>query len=328
MSAPAAATPFVLLTGFLGAGKTTVLNRALAVSRHRRLAVIVNELGRIDVDGKLLRARSGDVLELVGGCVCHEVQTQEQLWRAVDEILDRAAADLVVLETTGIAEPAAIVAGLDELPAARRRVELRGVITVVDATAGLGQLERHPEARAQVLAADRLLLSKLDLAAPSDVVALHAALGALNAGAERAAFPPDEAGSLALAAWLEEPGASGASPAGARARGLAGAPHAHGQLVAAAIADDHPLLAEPLLALCRGLGPALVRAKGFVRVAGAAGPGFLERAGNQLSLSFGADWPAGAPRRTELVLIGEGLDPAAVQRQVWACRARGEAGGP
>jgi G3E family GTPase len=104
------------------------------------------------------------------------------------------------------------------------------------------------------------------------------------------------------------------------------APHAHGQLVAAAFVEEAPLLAEPLLALCRGLGAALVRAKGFVHLAGEPRRGFLERAGERLSLRLGEPWPAG-PRRTELVLIGEGLDPEALQRQLWACRVSPRDGG-
>ncbi|HEY0707336.1 MAG TPA: GTP-binding protein, partial [Polyangia bacterium] len=71
--------PLVIVTGFLGAGKTTLLNRVLGAQHHKRLAVIVNELGRIDIDGRLLRARAGDVVELAGGCVCHELRTMDEL---------------------------------------------------------------------------------------------------------------------------------------------------------------------------------------------------------------------------------------------------------
>src|SRR4029450_4649770 len=95
--------PLVILTGFLGAGKTTVLNRVLSAQHHRRVAVIVNELGRtgvdgrlrkgraggsgiqrgrLDVDARLLKARAGDMVELAGGCVCHEVRTMDELWDA------------------------------------------------------------------------------------------------------------------------------------------------------------------------------------------------------------------------------------------------------
>ena len=98
--------------------------------------------------------------------------------------------------------------------------------------------------------------------------------------------------------------------------------HSHSQLAAIAFSDTGALLAEPMLAVVDKLGAALVRAKGFVHVAGEPRRGFLERAGTRTSLSFGEPWGADAPR-TDLVLIGEGLDAAALQRQLWACRAAG-----
>jgi len=302
--------PLVILTGFLGAGKTTVLNRVLAAQHHRRVAVIVNELGRIDIDGKLLRGRAGDVVELAGGCVCHEVRTQEELWGALDEVIARGRPERVVLETTGIAEPQAILDGLAALAAERVRVRATSVVTVIDADAGAAQLERYSEARAQVEVADRLLLTKLDLAPADRLADLHRALDGLNPRCERAAFPPEATADLVP--WLLDQEAPARAPKGVR-------PHAHGQLVAVAFADEVPLLAEPLLALCGRLGPGLVRVKGFVHLVGEDRRGFLERAGNVTELRFEGAWPG--PRRSELVFIGEGLDPGALRRQLWGCRA-------
>jgi G3E family GTPase len=310
--------PLVIVSGFLGAGKTTVLNRILGVPPRFRLAVVVNELGRIDVDGKLLRARHGDVIELPGGCVCHEVRTQQELWTALEEVLERARPDRLLLETTGIAEPQAIVDGLDALGGRDPAVVVSAVVTVVDAEAGLEQLERHSEARAQVAMADRMLLSKLDRTGPERLAALHRALDALNADAERAAFPAGDDGARELYGWLLDGG--GTRPI----RAVAPTPHAHGQLVAAAFADEHPLVGEPLLALCNRLGEALVRVKGFVHLAGEDRRGFLERAGSSTTLRLGDPWPSG-PRRTELVFIGEGLDPAALRRELLACGVGAEA---
>jgi G3E family GTPase len=324
-----APVPLVLLTGFLGAGKTTILNRVLAFERHRRLGVIVNELGRIDIDGKLLKARSGDVIELVGGCVCHQVRTQEELWSAVAETIDRARPDVILLETTGIAEPEPILEAFEALPAAERRVFPSAVITVVDSEAALEQLDRHGEARRQVRAADGLLLTKLDLVGADQLLAVHRTLERMNPGAERASFPATDEGTGELVSWLL---AVRRAPAPADAAGgaaVAGDPHHHhphhhdhGQLVAVGYTDEAPLLAEPLLGFCRRLGPALVRAKGWVHVAGETRRGFLERAGHQLALRFEEPWPPG-PRRTELVFIGEGLDAGAVRRQLWSCRVNG-----
>jgi G3E family GTPase len=307
--------PLLLLTGFLGAGKTTTLNRVLTRQHRRRIGVIVNELGRIDIDTRLIKARAGDVMELVGGCVCHEVRLQSELWAAIDEVVRRSRAELVLLETTGIAEPWSILDGLEALPAGEAPATAAGVICVVDAEAGGGQLERHEEARAQVEAADRILLTKLDLATPEQVVALHRALAQRNPAAERVSFPETEAGAAELVPWLLDTGAR------ARAsRPYAHEPHRHGQLAAVAFSEEAPLLAEPLLDVVGKLGAALVRAKGFVNLAGESRRGFLERAGARTSLRLGEPW-GDDPRRTELVLIGEGLDSSALRRQLWACRA-------
>ena len=307
--------PLVILTGFLGAGKTTALNRVLGTQHHRRVGVIINELGRIDIDTRLIKSRAGDVMELAGGCVCHEVRVQSELWAAIAEVARRGRPDVVVLETTGIAEPWSILDGLealgDEAPAIPA-----AVVCVVDAEAGAGQLARHEEARAQVEAADRVLLTKLDLAPADAVVALHREIGRRNPAAERASFPPGDDATAEMVTWLLD---ARRAPSGARPR-HAHEPHAHSQLAAVAYADAAPLLAEPLLAVVDRLGAALVRAKGFVHVAGEPRRGFLERAGLRTEMRFGEPW-GDAPRSTELVFIGEGLDAGTIRRQIWACRA-------
>jgi G3E family GTPase len=315
VSNPDGRLPLVLLTGFLGAGKTTILNRVLGAQHQRRVGVIINELGRIDIDTRLIKSRAGDVMELAGGCVCHEVRVQSELWAAIAEVARRARPDVVLIETTGIAEPWSILDGLEALGAAAPATAA-GVVCVVDAEAGGGQLARHEEARAQVEAADRILLSKLDLAAPDAVVALHKELARRNPSAERAGFPDTETATAELVPWLLDVRASG------RPAQAAHGPHSHGQLTAVAYSDPAPLLAEPLLDVIERLGPALVRAKGFVHVAGDPRRGFLERAGLHTELRFTEAWGTAAPR-SEIVLIGEGLDSGAIHRQLWACRASG-----
>jgi G3E family GTPase len=315
--------PLLLLTGFLGAGKTTTLNRVLTRQHRRRIGVIVNELGRIDIDTRLIKARAGDVMELAGGCVCHEVRVQSELWAAIDEVVRRSRAELVLLETTGIAEPWSILDGLEALPPGQAPAVGAGVICVVDAEVGAAQLQRHEEARAQVEAADRILLTKLDLATSEQVLALHRALAQRNPSAERASFPDTEEGAAALVPWLLETRAGARAPraaAHAHAGGHARHAHVHGQLGAVALTADEPLLAEPLLEIVERLGPTLVRAKGFVSLAGEERRAFLERAGARTTLRLGEPWGVG-PRRTELVLIGEGLDADSLRRQLWACRA-------
>ena len=216
--------PLVLLTGFLGAGKTTTLNRVLGRQQRLRVGVIINELGRIDIDTRLIKSRAGDVMELAGGCVCHEVRVQSELWAAIDEVNRRSRPDVVLLETTGIAEPWSILSGLEDLGDAAPAVAA-GVVCVVDAEAGGGQLARHEEARAQVEAADRILLTKLDLAPADAVVALHRELARRNPAAERASFPDGDEGDRRAGAL-----AARRARRAARASRADRHAHAHGQL--------------------------------------------------------------------------------------------------
>ena len=352
-----ARVPFTILTGWLGAGKTTALNRMLAAPGGRRIAVLVNELGRISIDTQLIIGRGGDVLELAGGCVCCKVDIKNDLWDGIADIVNRSAPDQIVLETTGIAEPAAILDGLVRVPeAVRERILPAGVVCVVDAEAAGAAIESREEAREQAASADRVLLSKLDRATAAAVRACHARLDELAPAAERAGFPGDDAGARAMTAWVVEPrplrawtqrrhghedgdgeggeggGGSGGGSGGGHGGGGVGhgggghRPHRHpGQLTAVAFTDDAPLVGERVLAVVEALGDRLVRAKGFVHLAGDDRRGFVERAGVRTELSHREPW-GDAPRRTELVLIGDGLDEAALSRALWACRAAGGQG--
>jgi hypothetical protein len=125
----------------------------------------------------------------------------------------------------------------------------------------------------------------------------------------------------ALVPWLLAESGEQRGAARDGARGHAHGPHAHGQLAAVAFSDAEPLLAEPLMQVVERLGASLVRAKGFVNVAGEPRRGFLERAGARTELRFESPWGGETPR-TEIVFIGEGLDGDALRRQLWACRAR------
>jgi len=318
-----ARVPFTILTGWLGAGKTTALNRMLAAQHGKRIAVLVNELGRISIDTQLILGRGGDVLELAGGCVCCKVDIKNDLWDGIGDIVARSSPDAVVLETTGIAEPAAILDGLVRVPdAVRDRILPAGVICVVDAETGGAAIERRDEARAQAASADRVLLAKLDVATGDAVRRTHAVLDAIAPDAERAGFPAGDAGARAMTAWVIEP---------RKLRAWSERHHDHdhdhgrghhhaGQLVAVSFCDDAPLVGERVLACLEALGDRLVRAKGFVHLAGDVRRGFVERAGLRTELRHAGDW-GDAPRCTELVLIGDDLDEAAIQRALWACRA-------
>jgi G3E family GTPase len=316
--------PFTILTGWLGAGKTTALNRMLGAQHGKRIAVLVNELGRISIDTQLIIGRGGDVLELAGGCVCCKVDIKNDLWDGIGDIVARSAPDHVVLETTGIAEPAAILDGLVRVPdKVRDRILPAGVVCVVDAETGASALTTREEAREQAIAADRILLAKLDVATPAAVRATHAILDQLAPHAERAAFPADDAGARAMTAWVVEPRKLRAwSQPKRHDHDHADHDHAHAhgnQIVAVSHVDDTPLVGDRVLAVLHALGDKLLRAKGNVQLADDPRRGFLEKAGVRTELTHHEDWTR--TPTTELVLIGDALDEGAIRRALWACRA-------
>lgn len=326
--------PFTILTGWLGAGKTSALNRVLASPDNAKIAVLVNELGRISIDTKLIVGGGGDVLELAGGCVCCKVDINNDLWEGIADVVARSRPDHVVLETTGIAEPGVILDSLmaaspiagdiaskrtAEQAAARECIVPAGVVCVVDADTGAEALETREEAAAQAATADRILISKLDIADADLVRRTHTRLDAHASHAERASFPIGEIGSRALTRWLLErrPIRVGDGSFDAKSE------HRHSkQLTALTFCDDVPLVADRVLAVVESLGARLVRAKGFVDVAGDERRGFIERAGARTALTMGQPW-GDAPRRSEVVLIGDDLDESALRRALWACRAGG-----
>jgi len=186
MTAPSLATqiPVVVVTGFLGAGKTTLLQKLVRRPELRGTAVIINEFGEIGLDHDLLEVGDETVVELDGGCLCCTVRSD-----LTDTLRDlhgrhvRGRIDLerVVVETTGLADPAPILATLLGDVYAAHYFRLASVVTLVDAVNGLATLDAHREAARQVAVADRLVLTKVDMA--PEVGPLWMALRRLNPAA-------------------------------------------------------------------------------------------------------------------------------------------------
>jgi G3E family GTPase len=179
--------PVTLLTGFLGSGKTTVLNHILKQPGMADTAVIVNEFGEIGLDHLLVESATDDIVLLNSGCLCCTVRGDfaETL---LNLFVGRASGKVphfvrVVIETTGLADPAPILHTLISDPLVAARYSLDGVVTTIDAVNGAGTLDRQPEAVKQAAVADRLLVSKADLAEPRAITALLARLAALNPSA-------------------------------------------------------------------------------------------------------------------------------------------------
>jgi G3E family GTPase len=179
--------PVTLLTGFLGSGKTTVLNHVLKQPGMAATAVIVNEFGEIGLDHLLVERASDEVMLLNSGCLCCTVRSD-----IVDTLTNLFVARVkgevpyfarAVIETTGLADPAPILQTLMTDPLIAARYALDGVVATVDAVNGSGTFDRQPEAVKQAAVADRLLLTKSDLAEPGGVATVTSRLAALNPSA-------------------------------------------------------------------------------------------------------------------------------------------------
>ena len=167
-------TPITVITGPLGSGKTTLLRHILA-TRPAKIAIVMNEFGEIAIDSKVVEGKNVRITELGGGCVCCSLIGEFE--SAVNEIIQRVEPDIIVVETTGLAEPEALVFNIQEaLPQCR----LDGVVSVIDAD----MLVRFPEfghtTRLQIEGADILLLNKIDLGEPRQIEPLEMKLRELN----------------------------------------------------------------------------------------------------------------------------------------------------
>ena len=177
------ATPVCVITGFLGSGKTTLLSRLLRDPAFERTAVIINEFGAVGLDHLLVESSDEQILMLEGGCVCCTVRGD--LVRTAGDLLERRAAgtvtpfERIVIETTGLADPAPILHALMTDPDIAERLRLESVIATVDAAAGTATLDAHPQSVKQAALADCIVLTKTDLSDPA-ANGLAARLRALN----------------------------------------------------------------------------------------------------------------------------------------------------
>ncbi|WP_313196283.1 GTP-binding protein [Shinella zoogloeoides] len=203
--------PVSVLTGFLGAGKTTLLNRLLKDPTLTDTAVIINEFGEVGIDHLLVEQSGDGIIELSDGCLCCTIRGE--LVDTLADLMDRMQTGRIqplkriVIETTGLADPAPVLQAVMGNPVLSQSFSLDGVITVVDAVNGLSTLANHPEAVKQVAVADRVLISKTSLADAETLAAVRREITALNPRAAVADVDtPGLAGPDLLANGLYDPG--------------------------------------------------------------------------------------------------------------------------
>ena len=313
--------PVTVLTGYLGAGKTTLLNRILSENHGQRYAVIVNEFGEIGIDNDLIVAADEEVFEMNNGCICCTVRGD--LIRIIEGLMKRRGKfDAIIIETTGLADPAPVAQTffVDDDVSARARLD--AIVTMVDAKHVIARLADSHEAEEQIAFADVIILNKVDLVSAQELGEVRGRIGAINNQAKlfetTNATVPLEAilglGAFDLARILEiEPGFLGEDD------------HVHDDSitsvsVSAQAALDPKLFGPWLDTLTQRQGKDILRLKGIIAFQGE--PKRFAVQGVHMLVSTDMqdrEWQIGEARTSRMVFIGRNLDQAALASGFAAC---------
>ena len=319
--------PVTVLTGYLGAGKTTLIKRILQGGAGAGFAVIVNEFGDIGIDGDLIKTGKEELIELSNGCVCCVVRGD--LIRTLRTLLDRPKPlRHILIETTGLANPSPIIQTfhIDQIIQARCRLD--SVITVVDAIHMAEQIRTHADAVDQIAFADLILLNKSGGLSPNELKAARATLRELNPIAHiqntnRCEIDPQPLLSrhgfdLAL---VEERLGQFVEPSHNHA-------HAHiekDQISSLSFTCETPMhadhLSDWLEALLAVHGPDILRTKGIISVINDDRKLVIQAVNMMLEGDFLGSWGPDAPRQSRLVFIGRNLNKADLETGFLNCRA-------
>ena len=314
--------PVTVLTGYLGAGKTTLLNRILSENHGHKYAVVINEFGELGVDNDLVVDSDEEVFEMNNGCICCTVRGD--LIRIVGGLMKRRDKfDGIIIETTGLANPAPVAQTFFVDEGVRARAKLDAIVTVVDAKHLPQRLIDSHEAADQIAFADVIVLNKTDLVTPEELAAVEAQIRAINRFAvihhtTRAAVP--------IEAVLNQ-GAFSLD------RVLANDPdfltddeHEHNDDVSSMSFElDKPIDPERFNAWIGALlaekGQDLLRTKGILDYAGEDRRFAFQAVHMIADGDFIGPWKAGEPRRSRLVFIGRNLNRPQLRRGFESCQA-------
>ncbi|MEQ8348646.1 MAG: GTP-binding protein [Sneathiellaceae bacterium] len=339
------ATPIAVtvLTGYLGSGKTTLLRQLLEQEGSGRIAVLINEFGEISLDDLMVRDVVGSNVVLQNGCICCSVRSELQA--GLRDLLDSMSRgtipefDRVLVETTGLADPVPIVQTLVADPMLRHRLRLAHLVSTVDALNGVGQLTSQDEALRQAATADRLVVTKTDLADEEQLARLLALLAEVNPRAPICQVPgAGDLCSLLLSGDVSDPLQSGwdiaALDRNARAGPRAAVPHAHadsrhGPSIRSFVVRSEKQINWTPFAVWLSLmvhrhGRQILRVKGLLDVPEANGPVLLNAVQHFIHPPVHLDeWPSG-DRTSRLVFIVQDLEEAAIRRSMTEFLAQAE----
>jgi G3E family GTPase len=324
--------PVTILTGFLGSGKTTLLKRILEERHGERIAVIENEFGEEGIDNELLVQDTDEqIVEMNNGCICCTVRGD--LVRILGELHERRrrsklSFDRVVIETTGLADPAPVAQTFFVEDGVRERYRLDSIVTLVDAVHGWRQLDEHHEAQEQVGFADRILLSKTDLADEAGVEKLVERIGRMN---PRAPVKRVHFGRTELRELLDIRGFDLDAILDLDPRFLEDSSHEHDDDVSSfAIRTTRPFDMDKLEAFMDGVlrlyGQDLLRYKGVLHCRGQPHRIVFQGVHMMMGGSEGRRWRPGERRESRLVFIGRRLPRELFERGLALCHADDEAG--
>lgn len=317
-----AQVPLTLLTGFLGAGKTTVLNRILAGDHGLRIAVLVNDFGDLDIAEELIAEASGDTLKLTNGCICCSLKAG--LVEAVSEVLHREPRPQhIVLEASGVADPTGIATTL-LAPVFRGRIRLDGVVCVVDVREFRDGHAEESLILRQLMVSDLVLLNKVDAVADAT---REAAETRIRSWLSRARIVPTVHGDapleILLSSYVDRDAIVEQAHEGCAGSDCTHPAHApHAQFDRWYFEADAPLCEEALRDVIRELPGEVYRVKGVIRLGSASGTrALVQGVGRRLDLDPVRDGAAVDPR-SRLVVIGAAgsLDAERLEAAFARCR--------
>lgn len=305
--------PVTILTGFLGSGKTTLLNRILKEQHGHKIAVIENEFGEAGIDNELLVQEEGEqIIEMNNGCICCTVRGD--LVRILGELAVRrkngsANFERVIIETTGLADPAPVAQTFFVDEEISQTYLLDAIVTLVDAKHAMAQLDEHHEAQEQVGFADRILLSKTDLVSVDEVRALERRLLRMNA---RAPITAAHFGQAPIDQLLDIRGFNLNAILEIEPDFLTDVDHEHDDDVSSFVFRaerpfDAARLEDFFGAILRIYGTHLMRYKGVIAVSGLDTRVVLQGVHMLMGTEAGSSWKEGELRHSRIVFIGKQL---------------------